>query len=35
MLKDKADIFKKQYNDSILNQIFFKNALETNEIARP
>ena len=33
--KDKADIFKKQYTDSTLNQIFFKNVLKTNEIARP
>ena len=34
-VKDKTDIFKKQYTNSILNQIFFKNVLRTNEIARP
>ena len=35
LLKDKTDIFKKQYIKGVLNEIFFKNVLKTNEIARP
>ena len=35
MVKDKIHIFKKQYIDSILNQMYFKNTLKTNEIVHP
>ena len=34
MFKEKADIFKKQCTDIILSQIIFRNAVNTNEIAR-
>ena len=32
-VKFKTDIFKKQWTDSILNQIYFQNVLKTNKIA--